>query len=154
MGFEIILALLIFYINICIERAKRPTHLRRSVDRNAKTRLNLPTHDVVLDPTCRRHHVPLREPMNAAAVRPASRKSGYHLLPYSFGSHSLHLLPYSFSFHFLHQPSLRYTGFHLLFGPSSGDGRRHQLNRTVARARPQPGTYAQPFGSARPPGFS
>ena len=32
-------------------RAKQPTPLRQAVDRNAKTRLNLPTHDVVLDPT-------------------------------------------------------------------------------------------------------
>ena len=48
-------------------RAKPPTPVRQSVDRNAKTRLNLPTHDVVLDPTCRRHHVPLREQRSAAA---------------------------------------------------------------------------------------
>ena len=63
-------------------RAKQPTPLRQSVDRNAKTRLNLPTHDVVPDPTSRRHHVPLREEMSAAALRPASRKSGKpsHLL--------------------------------------------------------------------------
>ena len=32
-------------------RAKPPTPVRQSVDRNAKTRLNLPIHDVVPDPT-------------------------------------------------------------------------------------------------------
>ena len=79
-------------------RAKPPTPVRQSVDRNAKTRLNLPTHDVVLDPSCRRHHVPLREQKNAAAVRPASRTSGNTLFltlpssPYHLPWHPHHQL--------------------------------------------------------------